>query len=245
MPDYGLSSQQIAVICALSSGANMTTAAEQAGVHRNTIANWRRNSLPFQQGFAHAQYDRALFYREKLEDLIDLAIKSLHDILTDPKAPPSVKLKAALAIMTTACTPPAPKKQVELDIEKIVIKRTPPQNVTEDQFEPTPVVPNDAQSTPETCLNSRPFAANSSLSTKEIGVNSCSSAAGSSSPLPNDAQPAPSQFVHNHAQPTPPICDHPRPFAASSSKISRNAQCPCGSGRKYKRCCLQSSAAAA
>ena len=22
------------------------------------------------------------------------------------------------------------------------------------------------------------------------------------------------------------------------SKISRNAQCPCGSGKKYKKCCL-------
>src|SRR6266568_1375016 len=112
MPDYGLSSQQLAVICALSSGATMTTAAEQAGVHRNTIANWRRNDLPFQHGFAHAQYDRALYFREKLEDLVDLAIQSLRDILADPKASPSVKLRAVLTITATACTPPAPKKQV-------------------------------------------------------------------------------------------------------------------------------------
>ena len=28
-----------------------------------------------------------------------------------------------------------------------------------------------------------------------------------------------------------------RPFAASSGKVGRNAPCPCGSGKKYKRCC--------
>jgi hypothetical protein len=65
--------QQLAVICALSCGATATEAAEQAGVHRNTISNWRRNALPFQYAFAHAQYDRALLFREKAEALADLA----------------------------------------------------------------------------------------------------------------------------------------------------------------------------
>src|ERR1700683_5225373 len=118
--DFGITDQQLAVICALSSGATIIAAAEQAGVHRNTINNWRRNSLPFQHAFAHAQYDRALYFREKIEDQIDLAIQTLHDLLADPKTPPSVRLKAALAVIQTASTPPAPKKQVELDIEKMV-----------------------------------------------------------------------------------------------------------------------------
>jgi len=47
--DFGLSHQQLAVICALSGGATAIAAAEQAGVHRNTINNWRRNSPPFQK----------------------------------------------------------------------------------------------------------------------------------------------------------------------------------------------------
>ena len=54
MFDYGLSTQQLAVICALSSGATMTAAAEEAGVHRNTITNWLRNLFPFQQALAGA-----------------------------------------------------------------------------------------------------------------------------------------------------------------------------------------------
>lgn len=28
-----------------------------------------------------------------------------------------------------------------------------------------------------------------------------------------------------------------RPYTRTSPKISRNAPCPCGSGKKYKRCC--------
>jgi hypothetical protein len=239
MPDYGLSAQQIAVICALSSGVNMTAAAEQAGVHRNTIANWRRNSLPFQQGFAHAQYDRALYYREKIENLVDLAIDSIQQILTDPKAPPSVKLKAALAIMTLASTPPAPKKQVELDIEKIVLKRTPPETVTPDQLEPAPPIsPKDAQPITHKAANSptpahkdaqsepEPDPPSDAQSTpQDIFVNSRPFAANSQTQVHKDAQPTPQNIRVNSCS-----------FVANSS-TPRNAKCPCGSGRKYKRCC--------
>ncbi len=187
MNDFVLSTQQLAVICALSSGATMTDAAEQAGVHRNTIASWRRNTLPFQYALAHAQYDRALLFREKSEALADLAIGAIQAILTDPKAPASVRLKAALAILQTVSTPPEPKRQLLLEFEKISVA-------------PNPSVPNvhkDAQ--PEIC-------------------NQATSAAGSPEP----------QTVHNPAQ----------PIHRAGPKIGRNDTCPCGSGQKYKRCCL-------
>ena len=70
----------------------MTTAAEHAGIHRNTIANWRRNDLTFQYSLAHAQYDRAMLFREKTEALVDLAVQTLQEILTDPHAPAGVRL---------------------------------------------------------------------------------------------------------------------------------------------------------
>jgi hypothetical protein len=76
MLDLALTPEQIAVISALSSGASMTEAAEEAGVHRNKIANWRRNQLPFQHALAEAQYDRALYYREQAEALIPQASTS-------------------------------------------------------------------------------------------------------------------------------------------------------------------------
>jgi len=35
----------------------------------------------------------------------------------------------------------------------------------------------------------------------------------------------------------------PKPFIRSADKISRNAPCPCGSGRKYKKCCASDASA--
>ncbi len=180
-----LSTQQLTAICALSSGATLTEAAEEAGVHRNTLANWRRNELPFQYAFAHAQYDRALLFREKAEALADLAIETIKALLADPKTPAGVRLKAALSILQTASTPPEPKKQVMVDIEKIKVAHNPePQNLH-----------NDAQ--------------------------------------PAVPPPPTSPNVHNNAQ----------PYRREGPKIGRNDACPCGSGKKHKRCCLNMSGA--
>ena len=182
MTDFALSKQQIHVVSALSEGANMTDAAAQAGVHRNTIANWRRNSPPFAHALSHAQYDRAMLIRENAETLIDLAIDALEAILTDPKASPSVRLKAAMYIVNMATTPPPQKERVPLDIEKI-------------RYTTTDVVTADPAPEPET------------------------------------APP-----VHNSAQPETP--EPVQTIRRDSPKIGRNETYPCGSGQKFKRCCL-------
>src|SRR5450631_2623332 len=143
--DSSLSAPQLQVIDALSAGVNSTDAAAQAGVHRNTIANWRRNYLPFRESLANAQYDRALLFREKAEDMVDLAYQTLHDLMNDPKASPSVRLKAAMFIIEKAITPPPQKKQVELEIEKIHISKAPPLTM-DDTGKIVPPVHNDAQS---------------------------------------------------------------------------------------------------
>ena len=38
-------------------------------------------------------------------------------------------------------------------------------------------------------------------------------------------------------QPPPSLRTRAGPFASASAKVGRNAACPCGSGKKYKRCC--------
>lgn len=35
----------------------------------------------------------------------------------------------------------------------------------------------------------------------------------------------------------------PKPFIRSADKVSRNSPCPCGSGRKYKKCCASDASA--
>src|ERR1019366_6872088 len=84
MLDSLISSQQLQVIITLSQGMSSTDAAAQAGVHRNTIANWRRNSLPFRESLADAQYDRALFFREKVEEMVDRAYRTFDELMTEP-----------------------------------------------------------------------------------------------------------------------------------------------------------------
>src|SRR5580658_475313 len=116
MFDAALSPQQLIVINALSEGVNLTDAAAQAGVHRNTIANWRRNALFFREALADAQYDRALLFRDKTEERVDLALETIDSVLNDPDASPSTRLKAALFIIEKATTPPAPRKHVPFDI---------------------------------------------------------------------------------------------------------------------------------
>jgi len=141
MVDFGLSVQQIQVIDALSSGVTVAEAAAQAGVHRNTINNWRRNVLPFQHALSHAQYDRALLFRERAEALVDQAYATLSALLADPKTPASVRLKAALFLIEKVSTPPPPKTQVQLDIEKVHVSQAEPVTVDESLH----IVHNSAQ----------------------------------------------------------------------------------------------------
>ena len=107
-----LSPKQLQVIDAIAGGATVSAAAQQAGVHRNTVANWRRHHPLFAEALAVAQYDKSQLYRERAEDLVDLAFQTLASLLADPQTPASVRLKAALHIIDTASTPPAPAPEV-------------------------------------------------------------------------------------------------------------------------------------
>jgi hypothetical protein len=193
--DSSLSPQQLQVITLLSEGVNSTDAAAQAGVHRNTIAHWRRNYPPFRESLAHAQYDRAIFFREKAEGMVDLACQTLHNLLKDPTASPSVRLKAAIFIIEKASTPPPPKPPVPFDIEKLLVA-------------PTPPVPTDAQIVPPVHNNAQ----------------------SAQTPIPGSGGNPPS--AHNNAQ------SAQTPIRRETPKVGRNELCPCGSGQKHKRCCL-------
>jgi len=182
MNDSHLSSQQFQVIDALSSGASLTQAAAAAGVHRNTIANWRSSSPQFQQALADLESGCALIFRERAQQLADLAFDSLREVLQDPKASPSVRLKAAIFIIQTAM-PSSPSKTRKSP----TFNNTPPE---QPQKELTP------------------------------------------------AQECTTADLHKNAQ-------KPEPYRRPGPKIGRNEACPCGSGQKYKRCCLGKSQTAA
>src|SRR5436309_14309514 len=98
-----LTPAQETVICLISAGSTIVAAAEAAGVHRNTILNWRRSSAHFRAALCSAREEKVLFWRDQNEQLAAAAIDALRSILADPKAPASVRLKAALAVLDRRC----------------------------------------------------------------------------------------------------------------------------------------------
>ncbi len=69
--------------------------------------------------------------------------------------------------------------------------------------------------------------------------------------IPNDTQPAEEDLdtavageVHDHECGDPHCGDHEltMPFRRETPKVGRNDACPCGSGKKYKKCCLSAGA---
>jgi hypothetical protein len=185
---FHLTLQQLQVVDALSNGATLTDAAAQAGIHRNTIANWR-NSDDFRAALASANHDRAVLYRDRAIDLADLAFEALRNVLTDPKSSPSIRLRAAIFIIDKASWPPKFEKEKPATMSGLfaAMAETDRMHFPEQQPEEQPA---DAQE--------------------------CTTAH-------NDAQPNPVFRMHNPAQAPEP---------------GRNDMCPCGSGKKYKHCCL-------
>ena len=106
MTDYGLDEKQYLVISALSAGYTVDKAAEFGGVHPVEIQLWVRNFPPFQTALMQTHYGQALRFREKALALADRAFQTLSDILDDPEASPSVRLRAATFLIQTAIAPP-------------------------------------------------------------------------------------------------------------------------------------------
>ena len=71
---FHLTPTQEHVLALLSAGSTMTAAAESAGIHRNTIMNWRRNSWIFRQILLGACQEKAIFWQEQAEQLAASAI---------------------------------------------------------------------------------------------------------------------------------------------------------------------------
>jgi hypothetical protein len=140
-----LTPPELQVIDALSNGATLNDAAAQAGVHRNTIANWRLNSPEFREALALVRHDRAVLYRERAIELADLAFETLRAVLTDPKSSPSVRLRAAIFIINKATAPPNFEQEDAVgmaNLDRLAQKPPPDAQICT-------IVPNDAPSQPE------------------------------------------------------------------------------------------------
>ena len=195
MSQFTLTPAQEQVVAALSGGATISDAAREAGIHRNTIANWRRASNVFRSALDQAYYDRALAWRENAESHAQVSLDAIRSLVEDSQTPAATRLRAAIFLFEKAATPPVPHIEtiVRYEIQKLELPSL---------FQP---------------------------------------AARAAAAAPVQLPPEP-EILHNSAQPEPP--SPVTTYQRSGPKTGRNELCPCGSGIKFKRCCLGKPAAA-
>lgn len=161
----------------MSQGSTLQAAAQAAGVHPATVSQWFAYPAAAPSA-SQTQHEIAAFHRRQAQDLLGASYDAIRDILSNPKASFSVRLKAALAMIKQSAAP------------------------LPDLAEQPPA--SDSQRTQDSAqFCTDPEAA----------------------PPPASAK-APE--VHHPA--------HPAPYRRV--KTGRNELCPCGSGMKFKRCCL-------
>jgi hypothetical protein len=110
-PDPTLSPVQHQVLSLLTQGVSTSAAAEAAGVHRNTVATWRRTGPAFARELEFAARERSMFWHDQAAALAEKAIAVLNEILDDKTASPSLRLRAAFKVIAMASDPqPGPMK---------------------------------------------------------------------------------------------------------------------------------------
>jgi transposase-like protein len=122
-PDPTLTPDQHHVLALLAEGQSLTAAAEAVGVHRNTVRNWRRSVPAFAREIEFAIREQALVWHEASLTLAPKAALVLEEILNDPAASASIRLRAALAVLKMAAEPqpkslrPFPTVAAEMEAE--------------------------------------------------------------------------------------------------------------------------------
>ncbi len=196
------------VIAAIVAGSNQSAAAEAAGIHRNTISHWRKTSAEFRDALSRAQYEKAVFYREQADPLMQLAVEGFHNLLTDPHTPATVRFKTAQFIFEKASTPPPPEHTARTEPQV-------PASVLERFFFPP-----------------RPSRADDTVQAGEKPEIMHKNA---QSPVAENLSEEPTE---SSAAQTMPASTAPETIRRDHPKTGRNDVCPCGSGKKYKRCCI-------
>lgn len=98
IPRSPLSTAQLDAVAFLALGNSITVTAHHTGIHRATIYNWLK--LPeFCAVLEQGRRDHMALVHSKLREISELALDTIRHSLTDPAVPPSVKLKAALAVL--------------------------------------------------------------------------------------------------------------------------------------------------
>jgi len=267
-----LTPPQEQVLALISAGSTVSQAAQSADVHRNTVHNWVRSQADFRLALSHAQYFKALFWREQAEQLASAAIDAIRATMTDAAVPAAVRLKAAQSILALAATPPPEFHPPDL-LDLLSTPVFPPQprlaasaasahnpagcppvpaaaaQLKEPAQKAPAALPNPARSPqpdPDPALQPAPETVCPPGSCPPVAVTA-SVAAQFKEPAQKAPaalpQPSPAPFPQPPARPAPSpapetVHNSAQPVRRAAPKIGRNHPCPCGSGKKFKHCCL-------
>lgn len=208
-PTASLSPAQDRVLELITSGFSATAAARQAGVHRNTVANWLQDEA-FCAALEKARAAKLVLYRDQAEALAAKAIANLSRLMDDSHASPMVRLKATVAMLDHT------RKFLPSDTGLMLPEPPQPAATPEPENEPMhktaqlEIVPAPAE--PENEPEIEP----------EIEPEPGESPAAAVPPAPYTVPP---QLIDAFLR-------------GAERKIGRNEPCPCSSGRKFKHCCL-------
>jgi SEC-C motif len=131
-----LAPAQAQVVSALAQGQTVTAAAT-AGVHRSTIHNWLKSSPPFSAAIDEARIEYKEQLCDEMKEMTAIALRTLRGLLDDPKASPSVRLKASLAVLNRR------DWALPVDIEPAVEQEFMQQLVNMEKGIPNPFPPPD------------------------------------------------------------------------------------------------------
>ncbi|MFN7993387.1 MAG: SEC-C domain-containing protein [Bryobacteraceae bacterium] len=233
VPDT-LTPAQAQVVTARAQGATITAAAQAAGLHRSTVYHWIENSPDFADAIEQARTEYVATLRDDLHELSRNALATLRSLLDDPGTPRALRFRVAMAILQRPQFPehdwrlPEPvgepyREQLrrELDDLELDYRRVRYERACE--LAADRAAARDNAGDP----GSLDHLLNPDIEPLHIPPFDEPSDVSDVSNLSNSAE---------IAQPSPQL-------VAAAPKISRNQPCPCGSGRKFKRCCLDKPAA--
>lgn len=93
------SDPKVRAIGALITGSDVVGAAGVAGIDPETLRAWIDSDPEFIAGLNRAKVERAGRIRAEVRELAADALSTLRALLSDPTAPPAVRLRASLAIL--------------------------------------------------------------------------------------------------------------------------------------------------
>ena len=259
---YALTPMQQKVVALLSAGSTIAAAAQAAGVHRNTVATWRRQPA-IRAALTHATQNLCLHPAHVLTLLkTAVAILERHAPANSPTpptpgetvrsvpnpaqpAPPAQKIDGTNPILPPPgeivhpAHDPAQSNPSACANDLETLATTSPKSPT--PCETVHPMHNPAQPEPKIGFAFSRAPSPADVAQARVPSGSPAEPRADSALSPDRKIPTPCETVHpmhNPAQPPQTEQTNPISPVTRPPKVGRNQPCPCGSGKKFKRCCM-------